>query len=133
MLFEDLSALENWESILDQLQPGRDGVGFGMGDLSYSLMRKDEPDRSAELLAKYVPVIRKEVKERGLLQQNMIWPGPDEEGLKKLAEEGTNVILTLPDSAWFAEATGQYVRKARGLKADEIFLPTHSLADLQEE
>ena len=115
VLFEDLCALENWEEILDELVPGRDGIGFGMGDLSFSLLRHGEPDNSKEILAKYVPVIQKAAKERGLLQQNMIWPGPDPEGVKKLLEEGTNTILTFPDNAWFTEVAGEVVKKARGL------------------
>lgn len=114
VLFEDLCALENWEEILDELKPGRDGIGFGMGDLSFSLLKKGEPDHSKEILAKYVPVIQKAAKERGLIQQNMIWPGPDPEGMKKLAEEGTNMALTFPDNAWFAQVAGEYVKKARG-------------------
>lgn len=115
VLFEDLEALENWEDILDELKPGRDGIGFGMGDLSFSLLRKGEPDTSKEILAKYVPVIQKAAKERGLIQQNMIWPGPDVEQMKKLAEEGTNMILTFPDNAWFSDVAGEVVKKARGL------------------
>lgn len=115
VLFEDLSALEDWEAILNELKPGRDGIGFGMGDLSFSLLRQGEADRSKEILGEYVPKIQKAAKERGLIQQNMIWPGPDTEGMKKLAEEGTNMALTFPDNAWFAEVAGEYVRKARGL------------------
>ena len=114
VLFEDLCALENWESILDELTPGRDGIGFGMGDLSFSLLKKGEPDRSKEILAKYVPVIQKAAKERGLIQQNMIWPGPDVEQMKKLAEEGTNMILTFPDNGWFTQVAADVVKKARG-------------------
>ena len=115
VLFEDLCALENWESILDELTPGRDGIGFGMGDLSFSLLKKGEPDRSKEILDKYVPVIQKAAKERNLIQQNMIWPGPDQEQMKKLAEDGTNMILTFPDNAWFTEVASEVVKKARGL------------------
>lgn len=116
VLFEDLCALENWEEILDELQPGRDGIGFGMGDLSFSLLRAGEADNSKEILGKYVPVIQKAAKERGLIQQNMIWPGPDVEQMKQLAEEGTNMILTFPDNAWFAEVAEDVVKKARGEK-----------------
>lgn len=121
VLFEDLSALEDWEGILDELVPGRDGIGFGMGDLSFSLLKKGEPDNSKEILGKYVPVIQKAAKERGLLQQNMIWDqenmlGPDEEECKKLAAEGTNVILTFPDNAWFTKVAGDVIRRARGTK-----------------
>lgn len=114
VLFEDLCALESWEEILDELKPGRDGIGFGMGDLSFSLLKQGEEDKSKEILAEYVPKIKKAAKERGLLQQNMIWPGPDAEQMKELAEEGTNMIITFPDNAWFAEVAGEFVKKARG-------------------
>ena len=122
VLFEDLSALEDWEGILDQLVPGRDGIGFGMGDLSFSLLKKGEADKSKEILGKYVPVIQKAAKERGLLQQNMIWPFPDVEGTKKLAEAGTNVILTFPDNAWFAQAASDQIARARGVQKQEVFV-----------
>lgn len=114
VLFEDLCALENWEAILDELTPGRDGIGFGMGDLSFSLLQKGQPDQSKEILAKYVPVIQKAAKERGLIQQNMIWPGPDTEEMKKLAAEGTNMVLTFPDNGWFTQVAAEVVKKARG-------------------
>ena len=115
VLLEDLCALENWEEILDELKPGRDGIGFGMGDLAFSLLKKDEKVDPNEILSQYVPVIQKAAKDRGLIQQNMIWPGPDSEGVKKLLEDGTNMALTFPDNAWFAEVSREYVRKARGL------------------
>lgn len=114
VLFEDLCALENWESILDELTPGRDGIGFGMGDLGFSLLKKGEPDRSKEILDKYVPVIQKAAKERNLIQQNMIWPGPDPEQMKQLVADGTNMVLTFPDNAWFAGVAAEVVKKARG-------------------
>ena len=61
-----------------------------------------------------MPVIQKAAKERGLIQQNMIWPGPDTEQMKKLAEEGTNMILTFPDNGWFTQVAADVVKKARG-------------------
>ena len=120
VLFEDLSALEDWEAILDELVPGRDGIGFGMGDLGFSLLKKDEKVDPNEVLSKYVPVIQKAAHERGLLQQNMIWDipnmlGPDHEEIQKCLEQGTNVILTFPDNAWFAKVAGDALKKARGL------------------
>ena len=61
-------------------------------------------------------MIQKAAKERGLIQQNMIWPGPDTEQMKQLAEDGTNMILTFPDNAWFTQVAGDVVKKARGTK-----------------
>lgn len=124
VLFEDYCALENWEEILDQLTPGRDGIGFGMGDLMWSMKKKGEPDNVKEILGEYVPKIAKAACERGLLQQNMIWPAPTPERVKELVAAGTNVILTLPDNAWFAEEAAKYVATARGIKgAGNDFIP----------
>ena len=38
-----------------------------------------------------------------------------QEQMKKLAEDGTNMILTFPDNAWFTEVASEVVKKARGL------------------
>ena len=122
VLFEDFSAFENWEEILDQLTPGRDGIGFGLGDLSFSLLRKDEPDRAKEIIGKYAPVITKAAKGRGLIQQSMRWPFPNPEGLVKLAEEGVNMLLTFPDNAWFGGVAVDAINQARGIdKRAELF------------
>lgn len=114
VLFEDFSAFENWEEILEQLTPGRDGIGFGLGDLSFSLLRKGEPDRAKEIIGQYAPVITKAAKERGLVQQSMRWPFPDPRGLEALAEEGVNMLLTFPDNAWFCGVATDAVNHARG-------------------
>jgi len=116
VLFEDLEAFNNWEEILDKLTPGRDGIGFGLGDLGFSLLRKGEPDRAKEIVDKYVPIISKAAMERGLMQQGMRWPFPDPAGQKKLYEEtGINVLLSFPDLGWFGGAAVEAVNKARGI------------------
>jgi len=125
VLFEDRSALENWEEILDQLTPGRDGIGFGLGDLGYSLLQKGEPDRAKEIVDKYLPAITKATKERNLIQQSMRWPFPGPEGLEKLAEEGVNMLLTFPDIAWFGGIAAETIEQARGFgKSAEIYVPS---------
>ena len=125
VLFEDREAFENWEEILDQLTPGRDGIGFGLGDLNYSLQRMGEPDRAKEIVDKYVPVITKAAHERRLIQQSMRWPFPDPAGLEKLADEGVNMLLTFPDIAWFGGVAVDAINNARG-SADSpgVFIPS---------
>ena len=125
VLFEDREAFENWEEILDQLTPGRDGIGFGLGDLNFSLIRKGEPDRAKEIVEKYVPVITKAANERKLIQQSMRWPFPDSAGLEKLAAEGVNMLLTFPDIAWFGGIAAKAINDARGGgSAAEVFIPS---------
>ena len=124
VLLEDRSALENWEEILDQLTPGRDGIGFGLGDLGYSLLQKGEPDQAKEIVDKYLPVITKAAKERGLIQQSMRWPFPGPEGLEKLAEEGVNMLLTFPDIGWFGGIAAESINHARGSGKTEVFVPS---------
>lgn len=125
VLFEDMEAFENWEEILDKLTPGRDGIGFGLGDLNYSLLRKGEPDRSRELVDRYIPVISLAAKERGLFQQGMRWPFPDPIGQQKLFDEtGLNMLLTFPDIAWLGSFSIEAINRARGIdKPAGQFIP----------
>ena len=90
-----------------------------MGDLAFSLLKKDEKVNPNEILGQYVPKIQKAAKERGLLQQNMIWDipnmlAPDAEEVKRNLEQGTNVFLTFPDNAWFAKTAEDALKKMRG-------------------
>ena len=104
LLLEDESAFRNWEAILDELTPGRDGIGFGKGDLRYSMMTADGSTEAAdEIIREYVPKIMAAAKERGLMVQGMVWPFPDAEGMQKLAEQGMNMIVTAADVKWLTE------------------------------
>jgi hypothetical protein len=55
----------------------------------------------------------------------MRWPFPGPDGLKSLAEEGVNMLLTFPDIAWFGGIAIDAIQGAHGIKEQaKPFVPS---------
>ena len=115
VLFEDMSALEDAEGILGELKPGRDAIGFGLADLAFSLLKPGEQSGMAPppILMEYMPKIKKMCKERGIDIQGMVMGPPNEENTKRTIEEGTTILLFMPEQELFANCCQEIYTAAR--------------------
>jgi 4-hydroxy-2-oxoheptanedioate aldolase len=98
VLFEDVEAIENCESILAELKPGRDGFGMGNADIVHSLYT--DAGQPINWRHPYIQTAADTVvpraKARGLIQLSMAL-SPDKAGIEYAKNNGADAIMFHPD------------------------------------
>jgi len=114
-LFEDVEAVENVDSIIAELKPGRDGFGLGLADIAHALMKDAEEGvnwRHPFCKETKETVIPK-AKERGLIQLSMAYD-TSVEAIKACAEvDKCDAIMFYPDIALVQMMIGNIMKNGR--------------------